>query len=82
MGRWTLSYPAVDGKRGTAMTVVGVGSGRWKVAQANVQMAPTDQEEGGKFDFQLRSLSAQNEVFSLLEVLVTRIRWNCELIRF
>ena len=72
-GRWTLSYPSSTGGRGTAMTVSRDNTGRWKVAVATVQMRPTDTdvaESGGSFDFELRSLSHKNEVFSVIEVLV------------
>jgi hypothetical protein len=71
-GRWVMSYPAADGKRGTAMSVTRTGSGRWKVAQANVLMAPTDVAVAASAacDFELRSLDVKDEVFSLVEVLV------------
>ena len=60
-----------------AMTVERAGSGRWRAAQADVVMVPTDGRPGpvraastSYFDFELRSLSRHDEVFSLMEVLV------------
>ena len=67
-GEWALTFPAASGGRGTAMSVVKAGSGRWVVAEATVVMAPTDGD--GSFDFELRSLHKKDEVFSLMEVLV------------
>ena len=69
VGRWTLEYFAAGGGPATAMTIAGTGSGRWKVAESNVAMAPCD-GQGPGFDFELRSLDRQNDVFSLMEVLV------------
>jgi hypothetical protein len=53
------------------MSVTRTGSGRWKVAQANVLMAPTDVAVAASAacDFELRSLDVQDEVFSLVEAL-------------
>lgn len=66
-GRWTLTYTAEQG-RSAAMNVLRAGTGRWKEAECTVQMVPNDASEG--FDFELRSLSGEDEVFSLFEVIV------------
>ena len=70
-GRWAMTYRATaEGGRGTAMTVAGQGTGRWAVAQASVLVAPASSAAPGAYDFELRSLDASDECFSLVEVLV------------
>lgn len=68
-GSWQLAYRSQAGMpRLIALTVQKSNSGHWKMAEANVEIVLTTASD---YDFALSSLTKEDDVFSLMEVLVT-----------